>query len=112
MGRRTLWIRGEGPKGARGLPLGDGGKRPPTTNAFTSWLFVRSDHKTSQILVSSYLLHLLDCQWQDYDFTLISDLQLPEFLIRSAVSKLTSGREGGGGWEGGGGSKNNYVHPS
>ena len=52
---------------------------------FNNGLSVSSDRQT---LVSTYLLHLLDCQWQDYDFTLISDLQLPEFLIHSAVSKF------------------------
>ena len=54
---------------------------------FSGDLSVASDCQT---LVSTYLLHLLDCQWQDYDFTLISDLQLPEFLIHTAVSKFNA----------------------
>eukprot|EP00731_Ephydatia_muelleri_P019637 Em0012g462a len=56
----------------------------------TNGIQVSSDRQTSQSLVSTYLLHLLDYQWQNYDCTLISDLQLPEFLLQTAIK---SGQE-------------------
>jgi len=45
------------------------------------------EHRYAQLLVSIYLTHLLDVQWQDYDNSLLSELQLPEFLLHSAISK-------------------------
>jgi len=35
-----------------------------------------------------YLVHLLDFEWQEYDHTLLNELQLPEFFYTCSVSKL------------------------
>ena len=33
-------------------------------------------------------MHLLDLEWQDYDHALLAELQLPEFLLHSAISEF------------------------
>lgn len=45
------------------------------------------EHSFARLLVSLYLVHLLDCEWQGYDYTLLSELQLPDFLFQSAISE-------------------------
>ena len=39
------------------------------------------------MLVGIVTCHLLDFQWQGYDNHLLSDLQLSDFLLQSAISK-------------------------
>lgn len=38
--------------------------------------------------MSTCLVHLLDLEWQDYDHALLAELQLPEFLLHSAISEF------------------------
>ena len=45
------------------------------------------EHALSRLLVQTYLTHLLDFEWQDYDYALLCELHLPEFFIESAISK-------------------------
>ena len=52
----------------------------------TFLLFLRI-HYLARHLVSVCFVHLVDCEWQDYDITLLSELQLPEFLLQSAISE-------------------------
>ena len=39
------------------------------------------------MLVLLYTTHLLDFEWQDYDNSLLAELQLPEFYFENAISK-------------------------
>ena len=45
-----------------------------------------SEHSLAHLLVSIYITHLLDMEWQDYDNALLSELRLPEFLLQAAFS--------------------------
>lgn len=45
------------------------------------------DHTFSRLLVLLYLLHLLDFNWQDYDHTLLKEMNLPELYLNSAISE-------------------------
>lgn len=46
------------------------------------------EHKLSRLLVLMYTTHLLDFEWQDYDYALLAELRLPEFYFESAISKI------------------------
>lgn len=45
------------------------------------------EYSRARLLVSIITCHLLDFQWQDYDHRLLADIQLPDFLLQSAISK-------------------------
>lgn len=51
------------------------------------FFFDYREHALSRLLVQTYLTHLLDFEWQDYDYSLLCELHLPEFFIESAISK-------------------------
>ena len=42
------------------------------------------------LLVRLYLLHLLDVAWQEYDNTLLSELQLADLFLETAISERLS----------------------
>ena len=44
---------------------------------------------SSRMMMLVYLVHLLDFEWQEYDHTLLNELELPEFLYHSSVSKCS-----------------------
>ena len=53
------------------------------------WCHTCRDHTFSRLLILLYLLHLLDFTWQDYDHTLLNELNLPELYLTSAISTLS-----------------------
>ena len=51
--------------------------------------FCSANQQEAELVVRNILTHLLDISWQEYDYVLLRDAQLPEFLFTSAVSKST-----------------------
>ena len=59
--------------------------------AFYGLFLYSNNQQEAGLVVRNILTHLLDISWQEYDYLLLRDAQLPEFLFTSAVSKLTNG---------------------
>ena len=47
----------------------------------------RKIEKEAEEVVRVVFCHLMDMSWQDYDHLLIRDMQLPEYLFETTISK-------------------------
>ena len=63
---------------------------PSHLSVIMPYTLISREHSFSHLLVSICLTHLLDFEWQDYDNSLLSELQLPEFLLQTAISMYPS----------------------